>query len=251
LCRMRRDQEIHCTIAYLGGYPQTDEQASQNVKSYLDSIKALSQQKLGASITVKPTTLGAILNKTRCTEHILTVLREAKTHQVGFELATEGKDLVQYAVETAVTCAKERHDVTIALQAYLDRTIEDLKITLSNRIRPRLVKGAYLGDTRDFAEIQGRFRKLAMIMLKNKHHILVGTHDSELIEWIMQRMNSNKQLVEFGFLKGLAEKTKVDLAKQGWKVLEYVPFGKNVEAYESRRWRFLRELGHLQRVPAP
>ena len=250
-CRTRYGQGIHCTIAFLGEYAQTDEQASQAVKLYLDSIKVLNEEKLDASITVKPTTLGALLDKARCTEHVLATFREAIAHNVGFEIATEGKYLVQYTVETAVTCAKERHSVTLALQAYLDRTPEDLKIALNNEIRPRLVKGAYLGDTGDYVEIQGRFKKLAEMVLENKYPLLVGTHDPELIQWAMQRVDSNRQLIEFSFLKGLADNTKVNLARQGWNVLEYIPFGKNVEAYESRRWRYLRELERLGRAPLP
>ena len=250
-CRFRHSQRIHCTIAFLEGPPQTDEQASQVMKSYLDSIKALNKQKLDASITVKPTTLGAFSDKARCTEHILTIFREAMIHNVGFEIATETKDLVEYAVETAVTCAKERQHVTLALQAYLDRTPEDLKMVLNSGIKPRLVKGAYLGDTGDLAEIQRRFRRLVEMVLENKHPLLVGTHDPELIQWLRQRIDSNKQLIEFSFLKGLADDTKVSFAQQGWNVLEYIPFGKNVEAYESRRWRFLRELERLGRAPVP
>lgn len=250
-CRVRLGQGIHCTIAFLGGSAQTDEQASQAVKFFLDSIKMLNEENLDASITVKPTTLGVLLDKARCTEHILAIFREALAHNVGFEMATEGKDLVQYTVETAVRCAKERHNVTLALQAYLDRTVEDLKIALNNGIRPRLVKGAYLGDTGDYVEIQGRFKTLAEIVLENKHPLLVGTHDPDLIRWAIQRVDSNRQLIEFGFLKGLADNTKVNLARRGWSVSEYIPFGENVEAYESRRWRYLRELERFGRAPVP
>jgi proline dehydrogenase len=251
-CRVRSTQGIHCTIAFLGGQPQTDEQASQAVKSYLDTIVALSEQEFDRSITVKPTMLGAVLDKARCTEHILTIFREAVARGVGFEIATEAKSLVEYTAKAAVTCAKaakEGQHLTLALQAYLDRTSEDLKVALDNGIRPRLVKGAYLGDTSEFTEIQERFKRLAEGVLENKHFLAVGTHDPELMEWLMERVGSKKTLVEFGFLKGLADSTKLDLAGQGWDVLEYIPFGENVEAYESRRWKFLRELEHLGKAP--
>ena len=220
----------------------------------MDIIVALSEQELNGSITIKPTTLGALLDKARCTEHILTIFREAVAHGAGFEIATEAKGLVECTVKAAVTCAKaakEGQHLTLALQAYLDRTPEDLKIALDNGIRLRLVKGAYLGDAGEFKEIQERFRRLAEGVLESKHFLAVGTHDTELIEWLMKRVGSKKQLVEFGFLKGLSDSTKLDLAGQGWDVLEYIPFGENVEAYESRRWKFLRELEHLGKAPAP
>jgi len=250
-CRVRYENGIHCTIAFLGGCAQTYVQASQAVKTYLDIIKLLNQQKLDASITVKPTTLGMLVDKVLCTEHVLSLFRKAMALNVGFEVATEGKNTAQYTVDTAVACAKEKHGVTLALQAYLDRTPDDLKIALENGIRPRLVKGAYVGDTDDYVKIQRRFKNLAQIVLENKQPLFVGTHDPELIRWIMQRADSNRQFIEFGFLKGLADNTKVDLARHGWNVLEYIPFGKDVEAYESRRWSFLKELGRLGKVPMP
>lgn len=250
-CRMRYEQGIRCTVAFLGKCARTDEQASQAFDSYFDSIKLLGEQKLDASITVKPTNLGVLLDEARCKERILKIFREAMTHKVGFEIATEQRNFVQFAVETSVSCAKEKRDVTLALQAYLDRTQEDLKIVLKNGIRPRLVKGAYLGDTDDYLEIQERFKNLAETVSENKHPLLVGTHDPELIRWTMQSAVSNKQLIKFGFLKGLSDNTKADLAGQGWSVLEYVPFGEKVEAYERRRWSFLRELDRLGKVLPP
>ena len=65
------------------------------------------------------------------------------------------------------------------------------------------------------------------------------------------KMEGKKDLIEFGFLKGLADRTKVAMAKEGWLVSEYVPFGKNRTAYEARRRKYLKELESLGRIPAP
>jgi proline dehydrogenase len=250
-CELRSAQGIHCTVAFLGGCPQTKAEAFKILKEYLECVTVLGKQKLGASITVKPTSLGLLLDKTSCEDNILAVFNEATACGVGFEIATEGKDFVQFAIDAAINCAKEKPFVTISLQTYLDRTTEDLNTAIKNGIRPRLVKGAYAGDTTDHAEVQKRFIDLAEIVLSAGQPLLVGTHDPELIRWAIQRAGLNRQLVQFSFLKGLSEKTKVDLAKRGWSVLEYLPYGTNVEAYESRRWSFLRELEHLGRSPAP
>ncbi|MEE9150745.1 MAG: hypothetical protein V3U20_02805 [Thermoplasmata archaeon] len=57
--------------------------------------------------------------------------------------------------------------------------------------------------------------------------------------------------MEFGFLKGLADKTKIELTCEDWLVSEYIPFGKDSTAYEKRRNRYLKELVKLGRTPAP
>jgi hypothetical protein len=81
--------------------------------------------------------------------------------------------------------------------------------------------------------------------------IQVGTHDPELIAWIEDRFYREKDRVELGFLMGLSDLTKLRLAGGGWMVSEYIPFGKDQQAYITRRERYLRELREISRVPAP
>lgn len=217
----------------------------------MSSIKAIAEMRMDASITVKLTALGALFDREACRENLLAILRGASAADVGFEMDMEGQDLVEVTLEAAVACARESHGVTLALQAYLNRTPDDLKVALKNGIRPRLVKGAYVGDTNDFVEIQKRFKSIARSALESGDSILTGTHDPELIGWVLQSLKPARKTMGFGFLKGLADRTKVDLALQGWAVSEYVPFGKITGAYEARRLKYLRELGSLGRAPAP
>ena len=79
----------------------------------------------------------------------------------------------------------------------------------------------------------------------------LGTHDPGLIAWAEGEFGEARELLEFGFLKGLSEETKVRLAHEGWKVSEYVPFGPGGDAYVMRRERYLRELAGSGRAPAP
>ena len=58
---------------------------------------------------------------------------------------------------------------------------------------------------------------------------------------------ANRTLIEFGFLRGLADRTKIAMAKEGWLVSEYVPFGENSAAYVARRQKYLKQLQSLGR----
>ncbi len=66
-----------------------------------------------------------------------------------------------------------------------------------------------------------------------------------------EKASKKKEFIEFGFLKGLADNTKIELAKDGWLISEYIPFGKDKSAYEMRRKHYLQELKKLGRVSAP
>jgi hypothetical protein len=88
-----------------------------------------------------------------------------------------------------------------------------------------------------------------------KEHIrkvaVPGTYDPEIIDWTKTGSAGEKGPLEFGFLKGLSDETKLILARERWCVSEYVPFGKEGNVYISRRLHYLDELESLSRKPAP
>jgi proline dehydrogenase len=250
-CTERNSQKIRCIIDVLGEYATDDGQASKLVETYETCIRDISDQKLRASITLKLTALGGLYNLPLCQDRVLALCGTAKAAGVRVEIDMEGTPLVDAAMETAVRCAEEGYSVTLALQAYLDRTRSDLQEAFSHQVRVRLVKGAYLGDAENFPQIQERFRKLAGTLISSRAPFAVGTHDPDLITWVMGQLIGQKQLVEFGFLKGLSDRTKLKLAGGGWAVAEYIPFGEGIGAYEARRLKYLGELSGIGRAPAP
>jgi proline dehydrogenase len=163
----------------------------------------------------------------------------------------EGKGSVAFTIDMAIACAAIHRPVTVALQAYLNRTQADLETVVSHGIGVRLVKGAYLGDIQNFREIQDRMRAVAEDMLLREKPFSFATQDPDLIAWLLERLGGKRDAVEFGFIMGLSDQTKVGLATDGWKVSEYVPFGPGGSAYILRRERYLRDLQVLGRTPAP
>lgn len=250
-CKKRNSQGIRCKIDILGENTKSEEDANHNVKAHIKCINEIKKKNLRSSIAVKLSALGANVDEGLCERNIKDILKEAQDNQVIVEVDMEGKPLVDFTINTAIKMAKEGFHITLALQAYLERTPEDLKRVLSCGITVRLVKGAYKGDTEDFFLIQKKFRESFELLLENDSNFLVGTHDPELIEWIKDRVREKKEKIEFGFLKGLADKTKLTMMEQGWRVSEYVPFGSERRAYERRRRRYLLELEKLGRAPAP
>ena len=170
---------------------------------------------------------------------------------VNIEIDMEGTPLVEYTINTALECANMGYHVSLALQAYLNRTMDDIKKVIEHDMTVRLVKGAYLGDTDDFVKIQNRFKRLTKLLIENGKHFAIGTHDPELIGWLMNNADNSKDIIEIGFLKGLGNETKLGLVRDGWAVCEYVPFGTDSRAYITRRVRYLKELERQERKPVP
>jgi len=235
----------------LGEASSARSESDSTRDAYLDLVRAISNERLYASISVKVSSLGYTLDKAQCLNDVLTIAKESAALRVGFELDIEGRSLVDFTLEAAGACAESRYPVTLALQAYLDRTPRDLDVALTSGIRVRLVKGAYSGDVADFTDIQGRFKGLVRTLMESGASFCVGTHDPELIVWTTMKAVDFGEKIEFGMLKGLSDQTKLEFIKNKWRVSEYVPFGPSRAAYESRRRAYMRMLKSMGRSPAP
>ncbi len=249
-CRKRNSQGIRCTIDVLGEHKKSKEEVRKTVESYITVAKAISKENLKASLAIKLTAIGAIFDKNLCQDNLGKILEEAARQNVIVEIDMEGSPLVEYTLEMASSFLS-RAPLTIAIQAYLNRTLDDLNNLQEEGIKVRLVKGAYKGDLVDFNLIQKKFMDLTEILISKDEPFFMGTHDPEIIESMKEKTARKKEFLEFGFLKGLADNTKLDLVGEGWLVSEYIPFGKERSAYETRRKRYLKELESLGKEPAP
>jgi len=248
--RERKVQKIRCTLALLGEYSRTIDEARTAVEGNISCIRGIAPHN-GTSLSVKLSAIGSIFDTKASLEHVIRIAREAARYQVPLELDMEGKGSVDLILNAALKCRTEHPDITVALQSYLRRTGEDIRRMVSQGVGVRLVKGAYLGDYSDFTQIRQTTEQDAGILKALRAPFSIGTHDPVLIDWTAREFNDERELVEFGFLKGLSEVTKVRLAAEGWKVSEYVPFGPGGDAYVYRRERYLQDLGKSGRAPAP
>jgi proline dehydrogenase len=247
----RKGQGIRCTLALAGEYARTISRAREGAEENIACLRGIAQAGAGTSLSVKPSALGGLFDQAACRDLVIGIAREAALSQIPLELDMEGKGSVDLTLAIATECRKRHPSVTVALQAYLNRTREDLRLMVSQGIGIRLVKGAYLGDVTDFTEIQRLTEEDAMVLKDLRTPFSLGTHDPVLIHRIMDRFEGRRDLVEFGFLMGLSERTKASLAAGGWRVSEYVPFGPGGEAYILRRERYLRDLARSGLSPAP
>ena len=131
--------EIRCIIDVLGEYAREESQAAGSVEAYMTAAKSIAENGLDASLTVKLSALGALFDQERCQQNVQTIAREAARLGVGFEIDMEGRPLVTYTIDVAAACAKEGR-VSLALQAYLDRSRDDVVRASESGIIARIVK---------------------------------------------------------------------------------------------------------------
>lgn len=249
-CAQRNEWGIRCILDVLGHYSREEEQANISYGAYIDLANEIARRKLQASLSVKISTLGGTVNRD-LTKQLVGQLGD-KVHKLGvyLELDMEGQRSVDLTLLIAEERARAGQPVTVALQAYLNRTPRDVERMMDAGVKVRLVKGAYTGDLSDFNMIAEVFKDLVELLISYDVPFGVATHDPDVLEWVKNRIR-DKDILEFSFLKGLSDRTKERLVVEGWRVAEYVPYGSNREGYETRRKTYLKKLDELGRLPAP
>ena len=251
-CQKRNEQGIRCIIDVLGEYASTKEATDTAMASYLDCIHQIHQSKLKASISIKLSALGAMFDPDLCRKNALDLAKEALSKDVGFEIDMEGKQSIDLTIQVTKECAAAGVTVTMALQAYLKRTLDDLdNLQSQENVRFRLVKGAYVGDDFSFHTTSESYKLLVEALTYLIRPYCVATHDPEILDWMKFSGMVDTSKTEFSFLKGLADKTKLAFIKNKLIVSEYVPFGKESGPYIARRMKYLRDLEGQKKSPAP
>jgi proline dehydrogenase len=249
-CRERNRHGIKGVLDVLGKYSLDAGQVDRMSRAVVSTIGDIERNSINASVSVKLSTIGAAYDRDMCRRKALNICNAGARRRRGIELDMEGKSLVGFTIHTAIECLGEGTPVTLTLQAYLDRTPADVEKAIQRGLRVRLVKGTYLGDVSDFSEVARRLKESVERYSQAGLPFCLGTHDPQIIAWARE-LQIDRRLLEFGFLKGLADQTMLALASEGRQVAEYMPFGREGEAYVLRRTAYLRMLAGIGRAPAP
>jgi len=138
--------------------------------------------------------------------------------------------------------------VGIVIQAYLHRSRQDLERLIQMGARVRLCTAAYKDPPeiaiQEMTEIRKNYKKLAEMLLLHGNYPAMATHDDILISWVKQYARTHQirqEHFEFQMLYGVRAETQRALAREGYNMRVYVPFGSHWLPYFYRRLRERKE----------
>jgi proline dehydrogenase len=133
-------------------------------------------------------------------------------------------------------------NIGVVLQADLYRTEADEERISRLGARIRLVKGAYRESKtvayQKKADVDAQYAKLVRTLLERGHYPAIATHDVNMINVAREhaaRLGLAKDAFEFQMLYGIRRDLQTALAKEGYPVRVYVPFGRQWFPYFMRR----------------
>jgi proline dehydrogenase len=132
--------------------------------------------------------------------------------------------------------------VGAVIQAYLYRSEKDVRELLKHQTSIRLCKGAY-NEPAEVAfprkeDVDANYVRLTRVLLESGLYHRIATHDLRMInaaKRMVAELSLGKNRFEFQMLYGVRSDLQEQLAKEGYRVRVYIPFGKAWFAYFMRR----------------
>jgi proline dehydrogenase len=226
----------------LGEGVSTAEGASEAAREYLASIKRIEATGIDTTVTVKPTQLGLAFDKGACIDHLRLLAAEAQAIGVVVEIDMEQSDYVYDTIDVYQVLQRDFPELRLAMQAYLRRTPVDLEHMAALRPKIRLVKGAY-AEPEELAfqkkdEIDSQYRFLTDWLFERGTDPAIASHDLRLIDHAKRAADATgagHKGFEIQMLYGIRRDLQEKLARQGYRVRIYVPFGAAWYPYLMRR----------------
>jgi proline dehydrogenase len=235
-------QHIDVSLDLLGETVDDLAESAIATKAYIEAVRAIAENRLGATVSVKLSQLGIGLDPAACAAHLDDLLRAAADVGVRVEVDMEHSSVGPAELEAFRAALREHPDTRVAIQAAMRRTPDDLASFTDVKPRIRLVKGAFLEPIekalQDRHEITAQYRHLAGWALENLPDPAFGTHDDACIDHVKataERLGLSRRDFEFQMLHGVRRDVQRRLAEEGYRIRIYLPYGTQWYPYLMRR----------------
>jgi proline dehydrogenase len=240
--RFANRQKISGTLDLLGENTLLREDADRSCAEVIGILDRIRTEELDCNVSVKLTQLGLNVDSTCCEQHLVRIVSHARS--LGNFIRTDMED--SSCTDRTLDIVERTHarlgNVGTVIQTYLYRSEKDVERLLKNNIRIRLVKGAYL-EPESVAypkkkDTDANFIKLMKVLLKSDAYHAIATHDANIISATRDFARSEKipkVHFEFQMLYGVRRDLQQELAREGYNVRAYIPYGRQWYSYYMRR----------------
>ncbi len=226
-------------INFLGEHVSDKAEAGENVEENLKLLAALENESVTASISIKLTQLGLLIDKDICRSNVEKIAGSASSKGIFVWIDMENSPYTEDTIEIYLDILNKYGNTGIAIQANLKRSENDVKRLAAEGGIIRLVKGAY-GEKKEIAfqrrsEVTVNFSKLMGYLFYKSAFFAIATHDDRLINEAIEVNKAHKKRIEFQMLMGVREELKRKMVSKGFNVVDYIPYGKMWIPYTTRR----------------
>ncbi|MDQ2974595.1 MAG: proline dehydrogenase family protein [Acidobacteriota bacterium] len=219
-------------------------EAEAEVKEYLRILSRIDDTGINSNVSIKLTQFGLELDPELAYKNARAIVEDAARRGNFVRVDMEASTVTQVTIDVFKRLRAEfgLNNVGIVLQSYLRRTYDDAQQLVKLPARIRICKGAY-NEPPDVAfpdkkDTDANYIRVIQLLLSSGVYHGIATHDPKMIEATIafaQREGIGKDAFEFQMLFGIRRDLQRQLAKDGYNMRVYVPYGKHWYPYFMRR----------------
>ena len=219
-------------------------EAEQEVLEYLNILAKIDEQRIRSNVSIKLTQFGLGLDPELAYQNARRVVVEAEQRGNFVRVDMEDSSVTQVTIDIFKRLRAEfgLNTVGIVLQSYLYRTLADAQELVKLPARIRICKGAY-NEPPEVAfpekkDVDANYIKVMQLLLSSGTYHGIATHDPKMIDATIEfatREGIGKEKFEFQMLYGIRRDLQHQLARGGYNIRIYVPYGKHWYPYFMRR----------------
>jgi proline dehydrogenase len=242
-----RDLNAHgCTASFdhlnesVGSIAETESE----VREYLDVLARIDETGIDSNVSIKLTQFGLEIDPELAYRNARRIVEDAARRGNFVRVDMEGSKVTQATIDVFRRLRAEfgLNDVGIVLQSYLFRTKDDARELQKIPARIRLCKGAY-NEPPEVAypakqDVDDNYVRVMQMLLASGVYHGIATHDPRMIDATIdfaQREGIARDAFEFQMLYGIRRDLQDQLARDGYRMRVYVPYGKHWYPYFMRR----------------
>lgn len=241
--RRLNDKGIAATLDVLGEGISDLAEADKFKREYMMLLERIHTEALDSNVSLKPTQMGLALDPVTSLAHIRDIVRKAQQLDSFVRIDMENSPYTDGTIAMVRSLhAEGLTQVGTVIQAYLYRSREDVRRLTKANVNLRLVKGAYREPKpiayQSMDGVNANMKQLIRMRLDSGVYTAVATHDEQLITWTKayaKRNGIRADRYEFQMLYGVRMPLQEQLAREGYKVRCYVPYGRMWYPYFARR----------------
>jgi len=246
---------INATLDHLGESVTNEAEATRAADDYVHALEQIHLSQVRANVSLKLTQFGLVVDEGFCARNVQRVVEKAQAVDNFVRIDMESSAQLEATLRIFRSLAEHFDNVGLVLQAYLYRTEEDLRTLVAACARLRLCKGAYQEPAAiafpKKADVDANYDRLMQIMLNQARAVpplghdgrfpplpALATHDERRIEAAKayaRQINLPRDYFEFQMLHGIRRELQDQLARDGFSVRVYVPYGTEWYPYFMRR----------------
>ena len=236
----------NCTASFdhLNESVESAAEAEREVAEYLNILARIDETRIRSNVSIKLTQFGLGLDPELAYQNARRIVEEAHRRGNFVRVDMEDSKVTQVTIDIFKRLRAEfdLNTVGIVLQSYLHRTLADAQELVKLPARIRICKGAYFEPPEvaypDKKDVDLNYIKVMQLLLGSGVYHGIATHDPKMIDATIDfasREGIGKEKFEFQMLYGIRRDLQRQLARDGFNMRVYVPYGKHWYPYFMRR----------------